>query len=802
MVPGSSRSSFIDNQRSVLLEELAQCQQRAQTAKQAMGAAYPAACQAAQAMRPAFEEGLAQARRNTQQHGRKGTLGPALSWRATLGSGGVRTVAWLLLLGSLALYGPVRNFCGHLSYTLPFPASTLFLLLAYIPPGLVFYALLVWLGRNRMSKRNAAAGLASIDALGKRQLQLHAFGKKNDDGRSHPYPVIRAPAPSVEKMGNSWQLGDKHDNSNAVMVGVSTDVANDKDPDIFIRLPLNGHPGGLVRVRAEADEHAATWTPLAAELAPVLAPLAQPILDLQALSAPHERELQLQQSLLVRLASLDKLEANWKDVAIPEQTLEQVIKLVDRFAAGTPPLPKGMLLWGPPGTGKTLIARKLAEHVDCNFVAVTIADLKGEHIGHTGPKVKKIWENARSKGPTILFVDECESAFARRGSRDTDNFGNELVQTFIAEWDGFNQGSGNVLVIGATNRQELIDDAVLSRFTVSIELAAPNAEARERILLAEFGKAQLALPVTEALVRETAGMSGRDLSTLVTSVVATHPVGRPAQSDFSAAIARLRGKSSTSVQTLGWDDVIVPASTRAEFESLGKELLHAEELARMNIPVPRGILLYGPPGTGKTQIARVLASQSGLSFIAASSAEVKGQFLGDGAARVKQLFEKARAQAPCILFLDEIDTVAPPRGSGNSDKLNAEIVAQLLQELDGISTKQGQVFLLAASNHLDAIDSALLSRLERKIQIGLPDIDARAAILRLQLAGKPLDFAVDEVLGTLAAATEGSSGRDLQSLVTAATRRALQRAMAEHGDPTKVQLQQKDLLDEAATDPV
>ncbi len=134
--------------------------------------------------------------------------------------------------------------------------------------------------------------------------------------------------------------------------------------------------------------------------------------------------------------------------------------------------------------------------------------------------------------------------------------------------------------------------------------------------------------------------------------------------------------------------------------------------------------------------------------------------------------------------------------------MNAEIVAQLLQELDGISTKQGQVFLLAASNHLEAIDSALLSRLERKIQIGLPDIDARAAILRLQLAGKPLDFAVDEVLGTLAAATEGSSGRDLQSLVTAATRRALQRAMAEHGDPTKVQLQQKDLLDEAATDPV
>ena len=149
------------------------------------------------------------------------------------------------------------------------------------------------------------------------------------------------------------------------------------------------------------------------------------------------------------------------------------------------------------------------------------------------------------------------------------------------------------------------------------------------------------------------------------------------------------------------------------------------------------------------------------------------------------------------MFLDEIDTIAPPRGGDGSDKLNAEIVAQLLQELDGVGTRQGQVFLLAASNHPDAIDSALLSRLERKIRIGLPDAGARAAILRLQLAGKPLDFAVDEVVDALAAATEGRSGRDLQSLVTAATRRALQRAMAQDGDPTRTRLQHQDLLEAA-----
>jgi len=158
----------------------------------------------------------------------------------------------------------------------------------------------VWLGRRRLVRRNAAPVLASIDELGKRQLQLNAFGRKHEDGRTHPYPVVRAPAPSADKLGISWQLADKHDNSHAVMVGLGTDIAADKDPDIFIRLPLNGHPGGFVRVRAEVDGHRATWEPLAARLAPLLAPFAPAIIELQQLSAPHEREQQVLQSLGIR----------------------------------------------------------------------------------------------------------------------------------------------------------------------------------------------------------------------------------------------------------------------------------------------------------------------------------------------------------------------------------------------------------------------------------------------------------------------------------------------------------------------
>ena len=799
MGSSGSRNTFIANQRATLVDELNQSHQRANAAQQSVDTAYQNALAASQAMRAPYNAAIANARKQAVTKGQKGTLFSTLSLNALTGGGKPTLVLWAALLIVAHVFGGAPHISGFKTLTLALQQTPAILaplhLAMYFWWVIGLYGLLVWAGRKRLAKRNAATELTALDTLAKFQLQPHAFGTKHTDGRSHPYPAVRAPSPNPANPGATWNVTEKHDNSNAVLVGLSNDIA--ADPQGFIRLPVNGHPAGYVAISSCLDSERNVRQQLAVDVADALAPFAGPVIALLAACEPLRHERSLQKSLQTRLESLDKLETNWQDVAIPEDTLETIIKLVDRFAAGTPPLPKGMLLWGPPGTGKTLIARKLAQHVDCNFVAVTIADLKAEFIGQTGPKVKKVWADARSNGPTILFVDECESAFARRGGTDTDAFGNELVQTFIAEWDGFHQGGGNVLVIGATNRRELIDDAVMSRFTTSVELPAPNAVARERILTSEFAKARVALPVTDALVRDTTGMSGRDLSTLVTSVVSTHPSGNPTLEDFLAAVTRLRGKSSTSLQTLTWDDVILPAATRAEFESLGKELLHAEELAKLSIPVPRGILLYGPPGTGKTQIARVLASQSGLAFLSASSSELKSNKIGESGIKVKNLFEKARAQAPCILFLDEIDTVAGSRDGG--DVMTTEIIAQLLQELDGVATRKGQVFLLAASNLPDSIDSALRSRLERKILIGLPDRDARAQILRLQLAGKPLDFAVDEVLPSLAQATEGASGRDLQSLVTAATRRALQRAMSEHGDPTKVTLQAADLLAQAAT---
>lgn len=424
-------------------------------------------------------------------------------------------------------------------------------------------------------------------------------------------------------------------------------------------------------------------------------------------------------------------------------------------------------------------------------MSTNVSDLKAAIIGGTGKAVKELWEEARRKAPTILFVDECESVFAARGSTHSDSFGADLINTFLSEWDGFDQAAGKVFVIGATNRHDLIDNAILSRFTEAIEIGTPDAAGRRKILRTEFGKAGLGFEPADEWVRDTSGMSGRDLSTLIAKITANAIGLSLTPEEFAEELRKTRGKGSTIVDRLTWDDLILPAAQKREFQSLGKELVHAEEMRKLGVQVPRGILIYGPPGTGKTQIARVLAHESGLSFVAASSSDLKAGYIGQSGSKVKQLFEKARAQAPCILFLDELDAVAKQRGDG--DSFTEEIVAQLLQELDGVATKNGQVFLLGASNHPDRIDAALRSRLERKILIDLPDENARMAILRLQLTSKPLAFNLDDACIRLASLTEGRSGRDLQSLVTTATRSAVQRAVLETGDPLTLKLTLADL---------
>ncbi|MXV08330.1 MULTISPECIES: AAA family ATPase [unclassified Xanthomonas] len=672
------------------------------------------------------------------------------------------------------------------------------LLLQSLLPSLLAYGLLVVAGAQLLAWHHSHAERRALHAFARMPLALVQVVDAAQRDAASMYTVTRAPWPQRALHGR-WSIPALHGDLSGARLLALHDGAAEPRLLALIVLPGTDHAAACIVL-----DHAATETAPQALHAMALALAQDAVEDAAPIAALHdhvqawETARGQQRALQQRLQSLDAVQRHWADIALPDATLDQILKLVDLFVSGRAPAPKGMLLHGPPGTGKTLIARKLARHAGCHFEALGVADLKAAHIGHTGPKVQAIWQRCREHAPAILFIDECESVFARRGGADSDSFGAELVQTFLAEWDGFHAAHGQVLVIGATNRPALLDDAILSRFTASIAIGLPDAAARARILGAELRRAGFALEPDTQVIADSSGLSGRDLHTLVARVAAECVDGTLDNATLLAQLRALRGKGSTAVATLGWDDIVLPAATVEEFVGLGKELRNAETLATLGVPVPRGILMVGPPGTGKTQVARILASQSGLAFIALSSADLKAGYLGQSGQRVQAAFERARAQAPCIVFVDELDIVAPARGADGDDAFTREIVGQLLQELDGVASHAGQVFLLAASNHAAAIDPALLSRLDRQIAIALPDHAARTAIVARLLHGKPLDLDADAAAAWIADRSEGHSGRDLQNWISRAMRRAVRRALQDSDDASGTRLQWDDLVETAS----
>ncbi len=739
---------------------------------------YPAVERAARNIELKLANSVKHAVQKIRDDARKKELFSSLSLRTLTKSGFATIVIWVLLIFVAPYF--LKYILGRF--------------LTY----LVVFGIYVWLVRRAMTKaatKKTEGACQALLKLGTFKVSFMQFSEKESGDSNHPYIATVAPSNEGNGSTSNWRIDKRFGN----MFGESFVVFEDLETKkiyALLHVQQNGEPQ-IIDITANLSQQ--EWTvreKFLKEFANQVKDDIKPIQEFAEHSQEAERHKQILSSLKKRISTLKDVMVNWSDVALEEETLDRILKLVDLFVSGRKPSPKGILLYGPPGTGKTLIARKLAKQADCHFEAVNIADLKAGHIGQTAPKVKELWQRCRDKAPTILFIDECESAFAKRGGIDNDSFGNELVQTFISEWDGFNQAAGQVFVIGATNRHDILDNAILSRFTTTVEIGLPNDKARANILKNEFKMAELNIEVTDELVTETSGMSGRDIHTLVATLVAENINSDLNIETLVAQVRKVRGKSSTQVKTLSWDDIVLPEKTLNEFQNLGKELRNSERLNKLGISTPKGILLYGPPGTGKTQIARVLAGQSGLSFIAAATSDLKANFIGQSGSKVKQLFEQARSQAPCIVFIDEIDIIAGSRG-GNSDGFVQEIVGQLLQEIDGVATKAGQVFLLAASNHPENIDSALLSRLERKIEIGLPDVEARAKILSLLLSSKPVAFDVSEKVQELAKLTDGMSGRDLNSLITRATRKAVHRTIESGEEIESLQILEEDLIDAA-----
>lgn len=488
----------------------------------------------------------------------------------------------------------------------------------------------------------------------------------------------------------------------------------------------------------------------------------------------------------------------WKSVAISPAVKVRLISLAKHFADGSAAASRGLLLYGPPGTGKTMIAKTLAESMGCAFFPLSLPDLKAGYIGQSGEKVKELWQRALAQPRAVIFVDECEGVFSRRGAVNTDSFAEEIVQSFLAQWDGFTK-QNIVWVVGATNRRDLIDPAILSRFGEEVEIGLPDEQQRLEILSKELTRREMSDALPPEAGELTQGMSGREIETLA---------GRLAREQSGVQITNelllhytqaFRKQGSTQTDTSAvWDKLILSETVLKELKNMAGLLTHAEAFIKRGINVPKGLLLYGPPGTGKTQIARTLANETCLRFIAASTADMKAGFVGQSGQKVRELFERAREAAPCLLFLDELDIVAPARGSGG-DQFTQEIVGQLLQEMDGVKAHSQHVFVLAASNRLDQIDLAVLSRFPKTVEIPNPDLKARQKLLQVMLHAKPIAFDMEKTTAHLAEHGVGMSGRDLRNWIEQAEQNAVSRAI-EAGDPnlTTISLEDFPPMQEAA----
>lgn len=505
-----------------------------------------------------------------------------------------------------------------------------------------------------------------------------------------------------------------------------------------------------------------------------LAPIFQ---DFVSLSSKVQECKALITSLESEIQSFDEKMKVWDDLALPDDIKEYILKRVYLFRTGDTATPKGLLLFGPPGTGKTLLAKAISASADSFFLSLSLSDLKAGYIGHSGQLVKKIWESARSHKRSIIFVDECEGVFGRRGSIESDSFNAEIVQSFLAEWDGVSS-SGQIWVIGATNRKELIDDAMVSRFGAEIEIPLPGEKERSDILIKEFIKLGVVPDIPSKLIQMTSGMSGRDLATLARNVKTDSHPDIPNDKHFLKALESIKKRGGIAVdEAATWDALILSEEVKNKLVQSCEMLKYAGIFKKQGISAPRGILLYGPPGTGKTQIARTFANESKLHFIAASTADLKAGYIGQSCQKVRELFERARSNSPAIIFIDEIEVIAASR-TGANDIFTQEIVAQLLQELDGVKNHASNVFVLAATNHLEQIDSAVLSRLPIKIEVCLPDADSRAQIFETLIEKIPATFDKQIVCRELANSTDGKSGRDIRSLVENATQNAVFRAIS------------------------
>jgi transitional endoplasmic reticulum ATPase len=465
--------------------------------------------------------------------------------------------------------------------------------------------------------------------------------------------------------------------------------------------------------------------------------------------------------------------------------------------------PKGVILHGPPGTGKTRLARAVANESDASFHLINGPEIMGSAYGESEQRLRQVFEEASKNAPSIVFIDEIDSIAPKRG-QVTGEAEKRLVAQLLTLMDGL-EARANIVVIAATNRPEAIDEALRrpGRFDREIVVGVPDDRGRREILGIHTRGMPLAEDVDLAeLARTTYGFVGADLAAL-TREAAIEAVRRimprlnleegtippevldtlsVTRDDFLEALKRVQPSAMREVMvqapTVRWEDVggLDDAQMRLK-EGVELPLKDPDAFRRLGIRPAKGFLLYGPPGTGKTLLAKAVAREAEANFIATKSSDLLSKWYGESEQQIARLFARARQVAPCVIFIDELDSLVPARGGSMGEpQVTERVVNTILAEMDGLEELQS-VVVIGATNRPNLIDPALLrpGRFDELVYVGVPDKAGRERILRIQTDKMPLASDVD--LGSLAEQTQRYTGADLEDVVRRAGLVALRQSL-------------------------
>ncbi|MCD6473791.1 MAG: CDC48 family AAA ATPase [Thermoplasmata archaeon] len=486
------------------------------------------------------------------------------------------------------------------------------------------------------------------------------------------------------------------------------------------------------------------------------------------------------------------------EIKMVREMIELPLKHPELFERLGIEAPKGVLLHGPPGTGKTLLAKAVANETNANFYSLSGPEIMSKYYGESEENLRNVFKEAQENAPSIIFIDEIDSIAPKREEVHGE-VERRIVAQLLALMDGLEE-RGKVVVIGATNRINAIDPALRrpGRFDREIEIGIPDKKGRKEILEIHTRGMPLAKDVDlDKIAEMTHGYSGADLAALCKEA-AIRALRRilpeidleadkiPAEilnkievteKDFYDAFKSMSPSALREVviesPNVHWDDIGGLEDVKQKLrEAVEWPLKYAEIFHKMDAKPPKGILLYGPPGTGKTLLAKAVATESEANFISVKGPEFLSKWVGESERAVRETFRKARQAAPCVIFFDEIDAIAPARGSIGDSHVTERVISQILTELDGLEELR-DVTVIAATNRPDIIDPALLrpGRFDRLIYIPPPDKEARKEIFKIHTRKKPL--AKDVSIEELAEKTDGYTGADIAAVCNEAVMAAI-----------------------------